>query len=104
VDLQTERQRDRQTDRQDGQDRIGRDRTGQDNRRKQEHKQKLKMGVWFQIVSVCTVALVLVVQLIKAYTWMVLGNAAGCSVQVQDNCRQLDNKESSRLTSTVFGF
>jgi len=77
TDRKTERQTDRQTDRQN--------RTGQE-KKKQEHKQKLKMGVRFQIVSVCTVTLVFVVQLIKAYTWMVLGNAAGCSVQVQDYC------------------
>jgi len=69
VDLQTERQRDRETERQDGQTerQDGQDRTGQDGRKKQEQKQKLKMEVRFQIVSVCTVALVLVVQLIKAY-------------------------------------
>jgi len=82
VDLQRERQRDRQTDRQDGHDR-----TGQDSRKKQEHKQKLKMEVRFQIFSVCTVTLVFVVQLIKPYTWIVLGNTARCSVQVQDYCR-----------------
>lgn len=63
----------------------GQDRTGQEEK-KQEHKQKLKMEVWFQIVSACTVALVLVVQVIKAYTWVGAGNAAGCSVQVQDYC------------------
>lgn len=84
MDLQTERQRDRQTDRETGW--TGQNRTGQDRRKKQEHKQKLKMEVRFQIVSVCTVALVLVVQLIKAYTWVGAGNAAGCSVQVQDYC------------------
>jgi len=85
TDRKTERQTDRQTDRTDKTDQ---DRTEQDRRgeKKQEHKQKLKMDVRFQIVSVCTVALVLVVQLIKAYTWMVLGNAAGCSVHVQDYC------------------
>jgi len=77
---------DRETDRQVGQDRTGQDRTGQDRRKKQEHKEKLKMEVRFQIVSVCTFALVLAVQPIKAYTWMVLENAAGCSVQVQDYC------------------
>ena len=70
MDLQTDRQ----------------DRTGQDRRKKQEHKQKLKMEVRFQIVSVCPVALVLVVQVIKAYTWVGAGSAAGCSVQVQDYC------------------
>lgn len=64
----------------------GQDRTGQEKKKKQEHKQKLKMEVWFQIVSACTVALVLVVQVIKAYTWVGAGNAAGCSVQVQDYC------------------
>ena len=84
----TDRQTDRQTDREDrtGQDRTGQDRTGQDRRKKQEHKQKLKMEVRFQIVSVCPVALVLVVQVIKAYTWVGAGSAAGCSVQVQDYC------------------
>jgi len=80
------RLKDRETDRQVGQDRTGQDRTGPDRRKKQEHQEKLKMEVRFQIVSVCTVALVLVVQLIKAYTWMILGNAAGCSVQVKDYC------------------
>jgi len=80
TDRKTERQRDRQTDRMD---KTEQDRTGE---KKQKHKQKLKMEVRFQIVSVCTVALELVVQLIKAYTWMVLGNAAGCSVQVQEYC------------------
>jgi len=88
---QKDRETDGQTDRTDKteQDRTEQDRTEQDRtgEKKQEHKQKLKMEVRFQIVSVCTVALVLVVQLIKAYTWMVLGNAAGCSVQVQDYCR-----------------
>jgi len=69
---------DRQTDRQT-------DRTRQEI--KQEHKEKLKMEVWFQIVSLCTVALVLVVQLIKVYIWVGAGNAARCSVQVQDYCR-----------------
>lgn len=84
MDLQTERQRERETERQtDRTDKTEQDRTGE---KKQEHKQKLKMEVRFQIVSVCTVALELVVQLIKAYTWMVLGNAAGCSVQVQEYC------------------
>jgi len=68
------------TDRQTGQDRTRQDRTGQDRRKKQEHKQKLKMEVQFQIVSVCSVDLVLVVQLIKAYTWVGAENAAGCSV------------------------
>jgi len=90
TDRKTERQTDRQTGRtrqnRTGQNRTGQNRTGPE-KKKQEHKQKLKMEVRFQIVSVCTVALVLVVQLIKAYTWMVLGNAAGCSVQVQDYCR-----------------
>jgi len=63
TDRKTERQRDRMDRQRDRMDRTEQDRTGEKNKNTNKNS-KWKSGS----KSVCTVALVLMVQLIKAYT------------------------------------